>query len=62
MWCLCLLSVAMVAKLTLLSFTVPSLVLVMPLVAFLLFRTASKLRKSIRLDLLPLLLVIVGLY
>ncbi|KAL8455241.1 hypothetical protein Emag_000944 [Eimeria magna] len=39
---------AMVAKMTLLSYTVPALVLVMPLVAFVLLHTAARLRTAIR--------------
>ncbi|XP_026189648.1 uncharacterized protein LOC34621827 [Cyclospora cayetanensis] len=38
----------MIAKLTLLSLTVPTLLLVMPLIAYVLLRTASKLRAAIR--------------
>ncbi|KAL8435956.1 hypothetical protein ACSSS7_002097 [Eimeria intestinalis] len=41
-------AVAMVAKMTLLSYTVPALVLVMPVVAFVLLRTAARLRTAIR--------------
>ncbi|KAL8425378.1 hypothetical protein Efla_003606 [Eimeria flavescens] len=39
---------AMVAKMTLLSCTVPALLLVMPIVAFVLLRTAARLRTAIR--------------